>query len=517
MAIPYILSIDLGTSGPKVALVGLDGHVAAASAGSIGLTVEGARAEHDGDEIWREVTSCIRQVVASGGIAARDIVGVTAAGQYFSLVPIDRRGTALAPMLSWMDTRGARYNLDLYERHPEALELWVEIHGMVPLPSGVDSLAHLLFFKNERPDIYAAAHCFVEPVDFVLANLCDDFAANPCSAFAMLFTDNRDPTQPKYDPQLIAFAGIDAAKLPPLVPVNARLGTLRASVAAELGLQPGTIVFAGVNDTHAASIATATFRQGAGAVNVGTTGQVLAHVPDKRSDFDNEILSMPSPIAGRHLAMAENGLGARPLDVFLRQQVFVNDRLANHATPDPFATLEEAIRSVPPGSGNVLFLPWLRGSGSPVSSTTARGGFLNLALDTTRSQMVRAVLEGCAYNLRWLLPAVERFAEHSFAELRFSGGAAMSDGWSQIVADVMQRPVRQLADARHTNNRATALLGFTELGLCDLDAVDRLCPVRKTYDPQPELAARYDHLFARFLETFEALRPVYAALNRGES
>lgn len=517
MAIPYILSIDLGTSGPKVALVGLDGSVAAAEAGAVDLEVDGIRAEHDASEIWREITRCIRSVIGAGRVAADDIVAVTCAAQYFSLVPIDRNGRPLAPMLSWMDTRGARYNLDIYERHPEALEYWVDVHGMVPLPSGVDSLAHLLFFLHERPDIYDAAHCFVEPVDFVLANLCADFAANPCSAFAMLFTDNRDPRTPKYDGQLLAFAGVDADKLPPLVPVNRCLGPLRPGVAAELGLSAKTKVFAGVNDTHAASIATATFREGSGAVNVGTTGQVLAHVPDKRSDFDNEILSMPSPIAGRHLAMAENGLGARPLDVFLRQQVFVNDSLANHAAQDPFATLEDVIRSVPPGSGNVLFLPWLRGSGSPVSSTTARGGFLNLGLDTTRAQLVRAVLEGCAFNLRWLLPAVERFAEHSFAKLRFSGGAAMSDGWSQIVADVMQRPVLQLADARHTNNRATALLGFTELGLCDLDAVDRLCPVRKTYDPRPEFAARYEHLFARFLETFEALRPVYSALNKGES
>jgi xylulokinase len=514
MANPHVLAIDLGTSGPKVALVGLDGSVAASRAGSIGLTVDGDRAEHDPAEIWRAVADATRAVVADAGEAARSIAAVTCTSQYFSLVPIDRDGNALGPMLSWMDRRGARWNLDIYERHPEAFELWAEVHGMVPLPTGVDSLGHLLWFRHEQPAIYEAAHCFVEPMDFVLARLCADFAANPCTAFAQLLTDNRDPTRPRYDDRLLAMAGVDVEKLPPLVAVNARLGTLRPQVACELGLPAATPVFAGINDTQAASIATATFRDGTGAINVGTTGQVLAHVPDKRADFDNEILSMPSPVAGRHLAMAENGLGAKPLDFFLRSIVFANDVVADHGRADAFATLEDTVRSVPAGAGNLLFLPWLRGSGSPVSSTSARGGFLNVSLETTRAEMVRAVLEGCAFNLRWLLPAVERFAGSEFAVLGFSGGAAVSAEWSRIVADVMQRPVRQLADARHANNRATALLAFRELGLCDLDAVDRLCPVREVHEPRRGNAALYDHLFAQYLAIFEALRPVFSALNR---
>ena len=516
MAIAYVLSIDLGTSGPKVALVGLDGRLAAARAGSVGLDVDGQRAEHDAEEIWREVARAIREVVAGSGVPQTSIVAVTCTSQYFALVPVDRDGKPLAPMLSWMDGRGARYNLDIYARHPEAFEIWAEVHGMVPLPTGVDSLAHLLYFKHERPDIYATAHAFLEPMDYVLARLCEDFRANPCSAFAMLFTDNRDPTVPRYDDRLLAMADVDRAKLPALAPVNARLGTLRPNVAAELGLAAQTPVFAGINDTQAASIATATFRDGTGALNVGTTGQVLAHVPDKRSDFENEIVSMPSPLAGRHLAMAENGLGAKPLDHHLREIVFARDIVADHRCADPFAALEEVVRAVPAGSGRLLFLPWLRGSGAPVSSSTARGGFLNLSLQTTRPQLVRAVLEGCAYNLRWLLPSVERFAERSFEVLRFSGGAAVSDGWSQVLADVVQRPVLQLADARYSNNRATALLAFRELGLCDLDAVDQLCPIRHTYEPRRENAALYDHLFAQFVAAFEALRPIFANLNGSE-
>ena len=510
---PHALAIDLGTSGPKVALVGLDGRLAAARAGSVAMDVDGDRAEQDPEEIWRSIVTATQAVIAEADLPTNSIVSVSCASQYFSLLPIGRDGEPLAPLVTWMDKRGARYNHALYERHPEAFTTWADVHGMVPLPSGADSLAHLLFFFHECPEVYERAAWFVEPMDYVTARLCGTWAANPCSAFAQMFTDNRDPTQPRYDERLVAMAGIDRAKLPPLAEVNARLGTLRPAVAAELGLAPTTPVFAGVNDTQAASIGTATFRAGVGALNVGTTGQVLAHVPGKRSDFDNEIVSMPSPLRGRHLAMAENGLGARPLDFFLRSIACSADALGDHRVADPFAGIEDVLRDVPPGSHGVLFLPWLAGSGAPSGSTSARGGFLNLSLQSTRADMTRAVLEGCALSLRWLLPAVEAFAEDCFATLRFSGGAAVSPGWAQVMADVVQRPIEPLADGRCVNDRALATLAFDEPGLCDHGAVDRLCPVRARVEPVAAHAEVYDVQFEALVTAFEQLRPLHALLN----
>lgn len=511
---PHVLSIDLGTSGPKVALVGLDGSVPAAQAANVQWRRSGAAAEQDPHEVWAAVDRTTRSVLAKARVAPDQIVAITCASQYFSLVPIDSEGAPVGPLVLWMDRRGARYHHDIYARHPDAFDVWAEIHGMVPLPSGNDSLAHLLWFQHEAPQIYERAAHFVEPMDYVVARLCPTFAANPCSAFGLLLTDNRTPEHPRYDRGLLTRAGIDADKLPPLTGIQDRLGGLRREIAEAWGVSAHTPVFAGINDTHAAAIATSTFRDGGGALNVGTTAQVLAHVPDKRSDFEREIVSMPSPLAGRHMAMAENGPGAKPLDHVLRQITFASDALADHRTETPFAGIEAILEQTPPGSDNLLFLPWLTGSGAPVGSPHARGGFLNLSLETSRGHMIRAVLEGCAFNLRWLLPEVETFAGTSFPGLRFSGGAAVSDGWAQIMADVTGRPIEQLADGRHTNNRATALLAFRELGMCDLDAVDRLCPVRRCYEPRAEYRETYDRLFTQFVACFEQLRPIFAALNR---
>jgi len=171
------------------------------------------------------------------------------------------------------------------------------------------------------------------------------------------------------------------------------------------------------------------------------------------------------------------------------------------------------VNSVPPGSDGLLFLPWLTGAQAPESDPLARGGFLNLTLPSTRAHMVRAILEGVAFNMRWVLPAVEDFAEQRFDELLFAGGGAVSDAWSQIMADVLDRPVAQLADARYVNNRATAFLAFVELGVLGLDDIGKLCRIKRRYAPRAAHRAMYDAHFSQFIAAFAQNRPIFAALN----
>jgi xylulokinase len=142
-----------------------------------------------------------------------------------------------------------------------------------------------------------------------------------------------------------------------------------------------------------------------------------------------------------------------------------------------------------------------------------RGGFLNLSLHSTRAHMVRAILEGVAFNMRWVLPAVEGFVERRFDELLFSGGGAISDAWAQIMADVIDRPLAQLADARHVNNRGTAFLAFVELGVLALDDIDKLCPIKRRYQPRAAHRELYDTLFGQFVAAFEQNRPIFEVLN----
>ena len=353
------------------------------------------------------------------------IAGVLCSSHYFSLVPVDSEGNPTANLLVWMDRRGAEYGHRLVHDDVDALVAWLEIHGA--LPFGTDSLSHMLYVKNRLPEVYERTRCFVEPVDFVNARLTGRLTANCCTAFALLLTDNRDLARLEYAPDLVERSGIDPAKLPPLIPVDAVIGTVLPAVARELGLSPDTPVFSGMNDTQAVTIGTGTHLRGRGGLNVGTTIQVLAAATEKKTDAEYQIVSMPSPIPGEYMAMAEVGLGGKLVEHFLHKVIYASDPLGDHTTDDPWEPIDRAVAEVPAGSRGLLFLPWLTGAQAPRQSEQMRGGFLNITLETTRAEMLRAVLEGVAYHLRWMLPGVEAFSGQSFDSLFFSGGGATSD------------------------------------------------------------------------------------------
>ncbi len=509
----YALAIDLGTSGPKVALVAADGQIAAHT----NRTVETIRippdgAEQDPEEIWRAIVDAVKQVVGEAGRPPEQIVGVLCSGHYFSLVPVDAEGKATTNLLVWADRRGAEYSQGLVKDDLDVLLKWIEVHGA--LPFGTDSLSHMLYVKNDLPEVYERTHCFVEPADYVGARLTGKLTANCCTAFALMLTDNRDLGSLAYHPDLVAHSGIDPAKLPRLVPVDSVIGPLLPHVAEEFGLLPGTPVFSGINDTQAVTIGTGTHLPNRGGLNVGTTIQVLSRAAEKNTDGEYQIVSMPSPVPGEYMSMAEVGLGGKLVEHFLLNVVYAADALGEHSVEDPWAWIDETIRDIPPGSDGLLFLPWLTGAQAPKQSETMRGGFLNITLETTRAHMLRAVMEGVSYQLRWMLPGVEAFSKQTFETLYYSGGGAVSDEWAQIMADVTGRPILQLADARQANTRGAAFLVFKRLGLVDDGDIDAFSPVQRRYEPRPDAQKTYDHLFQQFLLAYEQTEPIYHALNK---
>lgn len=508
----YALAIDLGTSGPKVALVGVDGRVVAHTNRLVETKlIPPDGAEQDPEEIWSAIVDAVQQVLREAARPSEEIVGVLCSSHYFSLVPVDADANPTTNLLVWLDKRGAKYGHALVEDDLETLVKFIEVHGA--LPFGTDSLSHMLYVKHEHPEAYEKTRAFVEPVDFVNARLTGKLSANCCTAFALMLVDTRNLMGLEYSPELVAASGIDAAKLPPLVPVDSVIGTVRPEVAETLGLSPDTPVFSGINDTQAVTMGTGTYLRNRGGLNVGTTIQVLARAEEKNTDGEYQIVSMPSPIPNEYVSMAEVGLGGKLVEHFLLNIVYASDALGTHTIEDPWGAIDETIRHVEPGSGRLLFLPWVTGAQAPKQSPTMRGGFLNITLETTRAEMLRAILEGVAYHLRWMLPGVEAFSKQTFESLYFSGGGAVSDEWAQIMADVMNRPVLQLADARQANTRGNAFLVFRRLGLVDDGDIDGFCPIKKRYEPRPEAREVYDHLFEQFQLAYDQTEPIYDKLN----
>jgi xylulokinase len=179
-----------------------------------------------------------------------------------------------------------------------------------------------------------------------------------------------------------------------------------------------------------------------------------------------------------------------------------------------YPMLTELAASAEPGAGGVIFTPWLTGERSPVDDKTARAGFHNLSIETDRADVVRAVLEGVAYNNRWLHEAVEKFVKRRLDPIRVFGGGAQSDLWCQIHADVMDRTIERLVDPMHTGLRGAALLAGIALGDVRHSEVRSHTPVETTFTPDPANRAEYERLYAEFPKLYKTQKDMFHRLNR---
>jgi xylulokinase len=182
--------------------------------------------------------------------------------------------------------------------------------------------------------------------------------------------------------------------------------------------------------------------------------------------------------------------------------------------PDDFySMLDDVAASAPAGSNGVIFTPWLNGERTPVDDHRLRGGWHDLSLQTTRADLVRSVLEGVAYNSRWLLEVVEKFTGRPFPWLNFIGGGAQSRLWCRIMADVLDRPIRQVEHPIRANARGAAALAALGLRRATLTDVARSVHVVETFDPDRANRAVYDELFREFRAIHKQTKGIYARLH----
>jgi xylulokinase len=510
---PHALGVDVGSTNVKAVLVDDTGEVRGAASRNLSSRRDGEVAEQDPEVLWQAVVGAASEAVGSDAAAAADVAAIGVCSQYSSIVPVGPQGRPTAPLVTYLDRRGSDHSRAVLRDHEEALGLFVERHGIPPIGGGT-SLAHIQHFQHDRPEVHDATSAYLEPMDYVNARLTGRIAANQCTVFMTQLCDDRHLGVTRYDADLVRLAGIDDSRLPPLSPVDAPVGTVLPEVAGLLGVPATAVVQAAMNDSQAGAYATGAFLPGRVGLSIGTTAVLLDAVTDKAVDLDHEILTMPSPERDAHLVWAENGLAGKAVEHVLEELVYASDELGEHVTEDSFAMLDQVLDSVPPGSDGVLFLPWLSGSMSPRADGRVRGGFLNLSLDTRRVHLVRAAVEGTAHNLAWLLPAVEGFTGTPVDEVVFGGGAARSRGWSQILADVLDRPVRPLVGPDRAVARAVALVALWRHGTVTRSDLDELVETSATHEPDPRLRERYALTQTQFEAAFDALAPIYRALNR---
>jgi xylulokinase len=517
-----ILTVDLGTSGPKVALFDTKAKLIGSAFEEIPLLLfENGGAEQRPADWIAAIKSCYSRLIYETKANPKHIIAMNCTSQWSGTVAVDRQGNPLMNSIIWMDSRGAAslkklnsslLNVDGYDLFK--ILKWLKITGGAPSKAGKDSLAHILYLKDALPEIYAQTYKFLEPKDYLNLYFSGQFLSSYDAITLHWVTDNRDINKIDYHPGLIKMVGLDREKLPDLVPTNSIVGKIRKEIAQEFGLNEDVQLISGAGDVHSAAVGSGAVNDYEGHLYIGTSSWIVCHTPVRKTDVVHNIGTIPSGIPGKYMVANEQQTMGACLQ-FLRNNIFYPKDALNPAPPPEnfYAVADQLVDSVAPGAGGLIFMPWLYGERSPYDDSTVRGGFMNLTLAHTRAHLFRSVFEGVALNSRWLFQYVEKLAGRKFEHINFIGGGAKSATWCQIFADIYDRPIHAMKDPILCNSRGTAILALLALGKTDLASIGKLVEVQKVFDPRAEYRSLYDERFARFVETYKNNKSFFAKMN----
>ena len=496
------LCVDLGTGGPKVGVVTLDGEMIVHELRHVPTHYDDhGGATQDATLWWTLIKESATRLLADPRVDRAAVRAVAITGQYASTVPVDERGEPVGECITWLDTRGGVYSRravggPVQGYNARKLQRFIRLTGGAPSTSGADPVGQILFLLHERPEVCAATRWFMEPVDYLAMRFCGVASATHASRLAMWMTDNRDLHRLTYDESLLASVGLSSEKLPELVAAHSVLGPVLAELASELGLSKDVVVVSSMPDLHAAAYGSGATRPFATHLALSTTSWISCPVPGKKTDVLHSIAAVPGLDNDSYVLIDNQETGAKSLEWF--QGV-----LATGGEKMTYEDMTAHAATSPPGARGVLFSPWLAGERSPVDDKRLRAGFTNLSITTTSADMIRAVLEGVAANSAWLFGYVEKFVGQSLSPVRLIGGGAQSALWCQIFADTLGREVHQVTSPMTAQLRGAALGASVALGRRTLDSLDSLSTPVTVFTPDADLADTYQRRVLEQSELYE--------------
>jgi xylulokinase len=529
----YVLVNDVGTTGNKSCLY------------RIGETLEqvdsvleeyplyvlpNGGVEQKPDEWWRAVCRATRSVLSRSGVAPQHIQGMAFCAQMQGFIPVDANGAALRDAMSYMDNRAAAqiekylYTGLIRIGQWNALKMlrWLQVTGGAAA-SVKDPLWKYLWLKENEPDVFAAMHAWLDVKDYLVLRATGEFSMGYDTAHATFLFDTR-PDRLRWHAGLCRTYDVELRHLPKVIRATDVAGRLSARAAGELGLAEGTPVFGGGGDLSLISVGSGCLDVNDTHIYIGTSGWVVSTVDKRMTDIDGLVASILGAIPGRYNYISELETAGRCLQ-WVRDHLAL-DEIGVYLDARPIADKQQEYRTLydylsrvvsetEPGSRGVIFTPWLHGNRSPFEDPLARGMFFNLGLETGKRHLIRAVLEGVAYHLRWMLETVEKKVPRQDT-LRLVGGGAQSEVWAQIIADVTGRTIEVVENAPHAGAIGAAIVCAVGLGAIDDFAHAKpLIRVARRLTPQAKNRAVYEKQYRVYRELHRHNRALFKRLNAG--
>ena len=493
----YSITYDFGTGSVKAALIDREHHVV--SWYSLPYVsyypVPGFMTQKVSD-YWKCFCIATRKLLEDGGISGQQIKGIVISQTSSSMIFVDDENRTLNDCVVWCDNRAVKQARDL-NRETGTEWAW-----------GKRIPAKLRWFMENEPDIIAKAKFLLDVSAYFYLRLTGETAQDRTAAFVF---DLMIPGTMKWDEHLMDVVGIKHSLLPERIIYSFdKVGEILPGAADEAGLVAGTPVFGGCSDNAGAHLGAGCIHPGDAHIYLGSSGWVSVTV-DAPQDFFTGTIS-PSAIPGiGYYYYCTNSVGI--------SKDYVIDRYYKKEKDDPsinvYDVVTEETLAVENDCQDVIFMPFLFGEEEPVLDPDVRGSLLNINANTTRAHIMRACLEGIAFNYRWIKDKLAALDAWNINCLRAMGGGAVDDAHMQIMADVMDETIVRLSDSRVRGNIGLSTCIDVGLGEAkDYSIAEQYIREDKVFVPRPAFRERYDRLYKIYKNAYNGLKSTYALLNR---
>jgi len=491
----YFISYDLGTGGVKASLYTQE----MATLAKLFIpypTYYPAPGWHEQrpEDWWRAVCQSSRQLLEQTQVDPAQIGCVALSGHSLVTIPIDQNKQVLQEQVPiWSDSRAGAQAARFFETVPE--EDWYLKTGN-GFPPAHYSVFKLMWMKEHQPDLFARVDKVLGSKDYINFRFTGEVYTDYSYASGTGVYDLRGTD---YDDSLLAAARLERSLFPPIVPSHHIIGYITPEAAQASGLAAGTPVACGGVDNACMALGAVGADEGRVYVSLGSSSWIPINSSQPVLDAKRR------PYVFAHI---QEGMFTSAYSIFAggSSLQWIRDQLCSELTgSDAYAIMDQWAAQVPVGANGVLFNPSLAGGTRQDKSVNIKGAFLGMHLGTTRSDLIRAGLEGIALNLKLSLDALREQVEVSDSFL-FCGGGSKSKIWMQMFADVFN------ADIIKTNiDQDAAALGAAAIcaratgSWTDYSGIAALHQVQNTSHPDPDNAAAYRALLPKFIHASEVL------------
>lgn len=504
----FILGYDVGTGGCKAVLATTEGvEVDSAFAPYEVSYPREHHAEQDPTDWWKGVCASTRDLIQKTATDPSEVAGLAFASQMLGVLPMGADGTPLCPGIIWMDCRADEQARKVV-RKLGGPQVMMQLFGAVP--SGKDVMCKIKWLKDEEPDIYERTRWFVDVKGYVVYRATGKFETDQTAASVTGFMDNKTRDWSSLAPRLV---GATLDRMPAVRSSFEVVGGLTPQAAGDMGLKEGTPVISGMGDAPSGAVGGGALSHGDSSISIGTSG-LLCITSSKRLKLGRSgMATIAAADPTMWLVVGETNTAGACLGWFADNLAMDSERAEGGDEGGLLRVLDGVAGSVPAGANRVIFTPWMYGERAPVTDTTLRGAFVNVSIDNTRADMLRALFEGVAMNFRWMFE-VAATKGLPCPTVRAIGGGAKSDVWMQIFADVTGRKIEAVERPQDAGALGAALAVPVALGIYEsIGGIKDVVKVRRVFEPNRSNARLYDELFASFQGLYDRLSPAYRVLN----